>query len=129
MTLELAAFTEDHLPGVLRLCEAEGWHSFPQDPPLARRALAAPGVVSLVALEGGELVGFARLLGDGTLDAYLCELVVAETARRRGVGRELVTEAFPRSGARRLDLLAADGSEEFYRSFRHRPFPGYRLYP
>jgi ribosomal protein S18 acetylase RimI-like enzyme len=129
MSVELVAFAEEHLSGVLSLYEAEGWPSLPQDPPLARRALVAPGVVSVVALDGAETVGFARLLTDGALDAYLCELVVAETGRRQGIGRALVEEAFARSGARRLDLLAGPGSEEFYRSFRHRTFPGYRVYP
>lgn len=129
MSLELLPFVAEHLSGVLELYEAEGWPSFPQDPALARRALTAPGVVSLVAVEEGEVVGVARLLTDGALEAYLCELVVAERARRTGVGRALVEAAFARSGARRLDLLAEAASEDFYRSFRHRDFPGYRLYP
>lgn len=128
MSVELAAFAEEHLSPVLELYEAEGWPSFPQDPALARRALTAPGVVGLVAVEGGEVVGFARLLTDGALEAYLCELVVAEAARHRGVGRALVEEAFARSGARRVDVLAEDGSEGFYGSFPHRGFRGYRLY-
>ena len=126
MSAELVAFAAEHLPGVLRLHEAEDWPSFPEDPELAERALTAPGVV---ALDEGEVVGFARLLTDGALDAYLCELVVAESARRSGVGRALVGETFSRSGARRLDLLAEDGSKGFYRSFRHREFPGFRIYP
>jgi predicted N-acetyltransferase YhbS len=127
--VELVAFAQEHLPGVLKLYEAEGWPSFPQDPPRARQALTAPGVVSLVAVEDGEVVGLARLLTDGALEAYLCELVVAEKVRRKGVGRRLVEETFARSGARRLDTLSAEGSEGFYASFRHRSFPGYRLYP
>jgi ribosomal protein S18 acetylase RimI-like enzyme len=129
MSLELVAFAEEHLSGVLELYAAEGWPSFPEDPPLAQRALAAPGVVSLVALEEGEVVGVARLLTDGALEAYLCELVIAERARRKGIGRTLVEEAFARSGARRLDTLSAEGSEGFYALFRHRPFPGFRLHP
>lgn len=129
MRAELAPFAPEHLAGVLRLYEAEGWPSFPEDPALAERALTAPGVVAVVCLDGGEVVGCARVLTDGALDAYLCEIVVAEGARRSGLGRELVADAFARSGARRLDLLAEAGSERFYRSYRHRAFPGYRIYP
>ena len=129
MSVDFVRFGEEHFSRVLRLYEAEGWPSFPQDPALAMHALTAPGVVALVAVEESEVVGFARLLTDGALEAYLCELVVAETARRQGVGRALVEEAFALSGARRLDLLAGEGSEDFYRSFRHRDFPGYRIYP
>jgi ribosomal protein S18 acetylase RimI-like enzyme len=129
VSFELVGFSEEHLSGVLQLHAEEGWPSLPEDPQLAQRACTAPGVVSLVATEDDEVIGFARLLTDGALDAYLCELVVAGAVRRRGVGRALVAEALARSGARRLDLLAEDGSEEFYRSFPHRALPGYRVYP
>ena len=123
------AFTEEHLSGVLRLCEAEGWPTLPADPARALRALTAPGVVTVVAIEDGEVVGFAQMLTDGEIQAYLCDVAVATPVRGRGVGKKLVEEAFARSGAQRVDLLAVDESEDFYRSFRHRKMPGYRIYP
>lgn len=129
MSLELVPFAEEHLPEVLELCEAEGWPTLAADPSRAARALTAPGVVSAVALEEGAVVGFAYLLTDGEIDAYLAALAVSERVRRRGIGRALVDHVFARSGARRLDLLAGTGSEDFYRSYRHRTFPGYRVYP
>ncbi|HEV8460998.1 MAG TPA: GNAT family N-acetyltransferase [Gaiellaceae bacterium] len=127
--MEFVAFSEGHLPSVLRLCEAEGWPSFPADPARAVRALTAPGVVTVIAVEDGEVVGFAQLLTDGEIQAYLCGMVVATTARSRGIGTRLIEQAFARSGAQRIDLLALDESEGFYRSFGHRAMPGYRLYP
>jgi predicted N-acetyltransferase YhbS len=128
-TMDYVAFTEEHLAGVLKLCEAEGWPSFPADPARAVRALTAPGVVSVVAVEGGEVVGFAQMLTDGEIQAYLCDVAVATALRGQGVGKRLVEEAFARSGAQRVDLLTLDESEGFYRSFGHRTMPGYRLYP
>ncbi|HZS30960.1 MAG TPA: GNAT family N-acetyltransferase [Gaiellaceae bacterium] len=122
-------FSEEHLPGVIRLCEDEGWPSFPTDPARALRALTAPGVTAVVAVEEGEVVGFAQMLTDGEIQAYLCDLAVAKGARRAGVGRALVEAAFARCGAERVDLLALEDSEDFYRSFRHRALPGYRIYP
>ncbi len=127
--MEIAAFGEEHLAAVLRLCEAEGWPTLPTDPDRAMRALTAPGVVSVVAVEGGGVVGFAYLLTDGEIEAYLSLLVVAGHVRRRGIGRALVDEAFARSGAQRLDLLSAAESEGFYRSYKHRALAGYRIYP
>lgn len=123
------AFSEKHLSGVIGLCEAEGWPSYPADPGRAFRALTAPGVVTVVAIDDGEVVGFAQMLTDGEIQAYLCEVAVATKARRKRVGKRLVEQAFARSGAERVDLLALDDSEGFYRSFEHRPMPGYRLYP
>ena len=127
--MEIAAFGVEHLPGVLRLCAAEDWPTLVADPDRAARALTAPGVVSVVAAERGDVIGFAYLLTDGEIQAYLSLLVVAEAARRRGIGRALVAEGFARSGAMRLDLLAGEGSEDFYRSYRHRELAGYRIYP
>jgi ribosomal protein S18 acetylase RimI-like enzyme len=129
VSVELAAYAEEHLSGVIRLCEEEGWPMLPADPQRAGRALSAPGVVSVVAVEGGEVVGFAQVLTDGEIQAHLALLVVAKGTRRRGIGRALVEEAFGRSGAQRLDLFSETESEGFYRSFRHHVFPGYRIYP
>lgn len=129
VAVECVPFTDEHLPGVLHLCEQEGWPSFPADPARAARALTAPGVVTVVAMENEEVCGFAQMLTDGEIQAYLCDVAVAVSARGRGVGRALVEAAFRRSGAQRVDLLSLDESEGFYRSFVHRTLPGYRIYP
>ncbi len=125
----LVVLSAEHLPWVLRLCEAAGWPSFPADPARALRALTAPGVVTVVAVEDGEVVGFAQMLIDGEIQAYLCDVAVATSMRGRGLGKKLVEAAFARSGAQRIDLLALEESEGFYRRFDHRTTPGYRIYP
>ena len=124
-----AAFEREHLEGVLALCEQEGWGTLPADPERAARALTAPGVVTTVALEGHAVVGFAQMLSDGQVAAYLALLVVADGYRHRGIGRGLVEDCFRRSGAIRVDVLADTESDEFYHRFRHRSLPGFRLYP
>jgi ribosomal protein S18 acetylase RimI-like enzyme len=127
--MDYVAFTEEHLAGVLALCELEGWPSFPSDPARAVRALTAPGVITVVAVDGTEVVGFAQMLTDGEIQAYLCELAVATAVRAQGIGKKLVEAAFARSGAQRVDLLALDESRGFYNSFLHQTMPGYRIYP
>ncbi|CAN5133438.1 hypothetical protein BH20ACT13_BH20ACT13_01640 [soil metagenome] len=101
----------------------------PADPERAVRALTAPGVVTVVAVAGEEVVGFAQMLTDGEIQAYLCNLAVDPRWRRQGIGKRLLDEMFARSGAARVDLLAVSGSEPFYSSFEHRTLPGYRIYP
>jgi predicted N-acetyltransferase YhbS len=117
------------MDGILRLCEEAGWTTLSVDPARAERALSGPGVVTLVAIDAGEVIGFAQALTDGAIQAYLCVLVVAGSRRHEGIGRLLVGEVLSRSGAKRLDLLAVSGSESFYGSFPHRVSPGYRLDP
>jgi hypothetical protein len=41
--MQIRRYCPDDLAGILRLCEAEHWSSFPGDPSLANRALTAPG--------------------------------------------------------------------------------------
>ena len=55
--VEIRLFEPADLEGVLRLCVAEGWPSFPSDPDRARRVLTAPGVTTVVAVDGGVVVG------------------------------------------------------------------------
>ena len=46
-------FRREHLDGVIALCQEEGWPTFPEDPGRALRALTAPGVKCVVAIEDG----------------------------------------------------------------------------
>lgn len=118
-----------HLEEVLRLCDAEGWPSFPADPARALRVLTAPGVTTVVAKEDGAVVGFAQMFSDGELQAFLATLAVAASARGKGVARALVIEALRLAGGERVDLLSEEDATDFYESFPHRTKPGYRLYP
>jgi ribosomal protein S18 acetylase RimI-like enzyme len=128
-TVRYVAFAPEHLDGIVALCAAEGWPSFPEDPARAARALAAPGVVTVVAVDDAAVLGFATVLSDGEIQAYLSLLVVASTARRAGIGRRLVELAARRAGGVRVDLLAEDGAEGFYETFPHRRKAGFRIDP
>ena len=85
-TVEIVPFIEEPLDGVIRLCNAEGWPSFPGDPERAIRVLTAPGVTTVIALDDGAVVGFAELFSDGELQAFLANLAVDK--RFAGEGRD-----------------------------------------
>jgi len=120
---------EAHLSGVVGICRSLEWDNFRHDPDLTRRSLTAPGVTTLVAVAGDEVVGFAQIYGDGVIQAHLGLLAVDEKWRRGGIGRGLIKVAFARVGAGRMDLIASDESLDFYRSLRHREQAGFRIYP
>jgi len=127
-TVTVAEYGAQHLAGVIALCEAEGWTSFPGDPERAHRALTAPGVIAVVALDGALVVGFAYLQSDGEVQAHLSNIGVKKTHRRRGIGRRLLAEGQRRAGGLRVDLVT-DTAVEFYESFPKRRLAGYRVYP
>jgi ribosomal protein S18 acetylase RimI-like enzyme len=126
--MTITQYEEGHLPGVLALCEAEGWPSLPADPARAHAVLTAPGVTSVVALDGELVVGFAYLQSDGYIQAHLSQMAVHREYRRKGIGRALLEYAVPRTGAQRVDLVT-DSANDFYESFDHRTFSGFRIYP
>jgi len=126
--VSITRYERAHLAGVLALCEAEQWPSFPADPERAHAVLTAPGVTSVVSLDGDRVIGFAYLQSDGHIQAHLSLMAVHRAYRRKGLGRALIEYAAPLTGAQRIDLLT-DTAEAFYASFEHRSASGFRIYP
>ena len=126
--MEIRRYRPTDLPGVLRLCAQEAWPSLVKDPARAARALAAPGVTTIVATEGDALLGFAQLLSDGEIQAHLSLIAVDAGHRRRGIARAMIERALAEAGGERIDLVT-DSAEEFYSALPHRRMAGFRIYP
>ena len=126
--MTITQYEQAHLPGILALCEAEDWPSLPADPSRAHAVLTAPGVTSVVAVDGELVVGFAYLQSDGHIQAHLSQMAVHRAYRRKGIGRALLEYAAPLTGAQRVDLVT-DAAEDFYASFPHRTFSGFPIDP
>ncbi|WP_166979689.1 GNAT family N-acetyltransferase [Paramicrobacterium fandaimingii] len=124
---EVHRFDARWAAGVASLCKELGWHSY-SDARVAKRGYSAPGVSTFVAVSNDEVIGFAQVLSDGIVQAFLAQVGVSEKHRRQGIARALVIAAFQNSGAQRLDLIT-DDAHEFYRSFAHREKAGFRIYP
>jgi ribosomal protein S18 acetylase RimI-like enzyme len=65
------------------------------------RAMIEGADRTVVALDGGRVVGFARALCDGVSNGYISMVAVAEEHRRQGIGRRLVEH-----------LMQGDSSED-----------------
>lgn len=123
----IVPFAAGHAEGFAGVCRGLGWSSC-ADPAVAARGCAAPGASVFVAVAGGDVIGFAQILADGVVQAYLAQVGVLEPWRRQGVARRLVVSAFQASGVQSLDLLT-DDAPGFYRSFTHKEKPGFRIHP
>jgi len=125
VALTIVPYEPEHRPGAVALFAGELWPSYTRDPARTCAALRAPGVTSLVALDGGAVVGVVQVQSDGLIQAHLSTLVVARSHRRRGLGRLLLAEALRAAGGERMDLLSI--ADDFYASMTNRHFSGWRL--
>lgn len=126
--MEFLRYELGHLDGVLDICADEGWESYTSDPDRTHRALSAPGVTTVVAVDAGKVCSFAQIQSDGEIQAHLSLLAVKRDRRREGVGRELISFGFGQSGGIRMDLIT-DDAPEFYQAMEHSQKFGFRIYP
>ena len=75
--------------------------------------------------EDGKLIGFARVITDYATTYYLCDVVVEEAHRGKGIGKALLTEIVtdPRLCGLKALLLTRD-AHGFYQHFGFRGEPG-----
>lgn len=81
----------------------------------------------MTARDGSELVGFVNVPWDGATHAFVLDTLVANNARRRGIGKRLVEEAARNAREAGCEWLHVDfdeGLEAFYfESCGFRPVP------
>lgn len=68
----------------------------------------------LSAWHGDRLVGLARVLSDGVLFSFLCDLAVEPDVQGYGIGKKLIDEVLARCEGTELVLRDSDISSGFY---------------
>ena len=75
----------------------------------------------VAAVENGETIGMARVVGDGATHALLCDVVVSPNHQGKGVGTAIVKEIIKKAQefANKhdqiiIELLPVAGKEKFY---------------
>ncbi len=124
----LTAPTEEEIQQILGLYQAADWWEDAADPdPRDVSRLVAGSHCFLAAFSEGRLVAMGRVLSDGVSDAYIQDVTVEKTMRRRGIGSRLIQRIVERlnaDGIRWIGLIATGNTDEFYRPLGFRPVPG-----
>jgi len=112
-----------------RLRAAVGWGVYDRE--LVERALPT-SLYGVCAYENDELVGMARIIGDGGMVYYIQDVIVLPGHQRQGIGTTLMDKimTWVRAHASRntvVGLMAAAGKEPFYEKYGFTRRPTERL--
>lgn len=112
--MEIRPIQPAEIEAARQLLMANDWGPRVQDPDVFADLLSR-SQIALVAVDGGEVVGFLRAISDGLFNGYLSMVVVAASHRGRGIGTQLVQTAMGSNDRMTWVLRAGrDGVSAFY---------------
>lgn len=112
----------ERLPTVdefLALRDAVGWGG--ADGEATTRSLRN-SLYGVCLMDGAQVIGCGRVIGDGGLCFYVQDIIVAPTYQRQGYGRQIMDRVMAYVDAQAcrggfVGLMAAKGVEDFYRAY------------
>ncbi|KHE67499.1 GNAT family N-acetyltransferase [Halobacillus sp. BBL2006] len=124
-TIKIRSFHENDFDAVQLLNEKEGWSGLVEhgQETLCSWLNSEP---ALIAMDGDEIVGYLRGLTDGNVTLYICELLIKESHRGRGIGEHLMQVAHECYPSTRVEMLATSSSQGYYEKRGYRSFYGFR---
>jgi GNAT superfamily N-acetyltransferase len=103
-----------------QLFETTGWNqTYRAGADELYRAISSSWHV-LSAYDNDDLVGFGRVISDGTLYALICDLIVRPSYQGQGIGSTLLTKLIGRCRRQQIRviwLFSAKGKSTFYKDF------------
>jgi predicted N-acetyltransferase YhbS len=119
-------YEEADFEQIQALNEAEGWSQLVRQHELTQQAWRQSNVAYVFESEAGHVIAYLRGLTDTTVSLYVCELLIAASHRRLGIGERLLSHVHALYPETRLEMLASASSHTYYEKLNFRPFYGYR---
>src|SRR5690625_3809359 len=99
-TLHIRRYTKNDEQALFQLMSSEGeeWDDYLTNEGVLKFKQTLESSLVFVAYEDSMLCGFSRSIIDGEFYIYVCDLLVDQDCRGRGIGRELmesICEAYP----------------------------------
>ena len=123
--MNIRPYEELDFEQIQALNEAEGWSQLVRQHELTKQAWRQSNVAYVVESEG-QVIAYLRGLTDTTVSLYVCELLIAASHRRLGIGEQLLSHVHALYPETRLEMLASASSHTYYEKLNFRPFYGYR---
>jgi GNAT superfamily N-acetyltransferase len=111
--MEFKSITAEDCELVRQFLTKVGWQHRVSDPEKFRRMIAKTDR-TVVAWDGGRVVGFARALCDEVSNGYISMVGVSADQRGQGIGRKLVENLIGNDVHITWILRAGPGSEGFW---------------
>lgn len=85
--------------------------------PVIERAIANSLCFGLYEMESGKQIGFARVVTDSATFAWLCDVMITEPFRGKGLGKLLMSAVVEHPSVANYCLLGTDDAHGFYEQF------------
>jgi aralkylamine N-acetyltransferase len=118
--------TDDQIDQLIILYQDAGWWSGEIDSRETLKGIISGSHCFCVAVFEDRIVGMGRSISDRASDAYIQDVTVEKSFRRKGIARRIVTELIKKleaDGIGWIGLIAEKGSAEFYRPLGFDPMP------
>lgn len=120
---------KDGVPEIIpyfNLYETTGWNAFYKADMKEIEKSISNSWYSVCAYSASELIGFGRVISDGTFYGIICDMIVLPTYQNMGVGSAILTKLKQQcvsEGLRVMWLFSAAGKAAFYKrhGFEERP--------
>lgn len=114
--MKLTEINENYLSQIKALYEESGWSSYLGNDEKLKNAIKN-SLLTLAYMDGGELLGFVRCVGDAEHVVLVQDLIVKKDYRRKGLAKKLMKEVFKKYKGVRWIQVNTDVEDEVANAF------------